>query len=82
VYKYGFDEFNDHVIMRGTRSLAEVFFEVGDVKILDDTLVNGSGRVVTWISNVVRRVQSGYLYHYALVMIVGLLLLLYWLLLG
>lgn len=82
VYKYGFDEFNDHVIMRGTRSLADVFFEVGDIKILDDTLVNGSGRVVTWISNVVRRVQSGYLYHYALVMIVGLLLLLYWLLLG
>jgi NADH-quinone oxidoreductase subunit L len=62
--------------------LGEFFFSVGDIKILDDIFVNGSGRAVTWFSSVVRRLQSGYLFHYALVMIVGLLGLLYWLLLG
>lgn len=81
-HKYGFDDFNEKIIMRGTRGLASVFFEVGDIKILDNTMVNGTGRLVTWFSFVVRKMQSGYLFHYALVMIVGLFILLYWLLIG
>lgn len=82
VYKYGFDTFNEYIFVRGSRALATLFYQVGDIKILDNTFVNGSGRAVAWFSRVLRRVQSGYLYHYALVMMLGLLMLLYWLLLG
>ena len=47
----------------------------GDQAIIDGTLVNGSWKVVGWFSGVVRRVQSGYLYHYALAMILGVFVL-------
>ncbi len=76
--KYGFDRFNEKVIVKNTRTLADFSFNVADVKILDGIIVNGAGRLVTWFSSVVRRLQSGYLFHYALVMIVGLLGLLFW----
>lgn len=80
--KYGFDNFNQNVIVRSTREAADFSFNIADVKILDGIIVNGAGRAVTWFSSVVRRLQSGYLFHYALVMIVGLLGLLFWLILG
>jgi NADH-quinone oxidoreductase subunit L len=82
VNKYGFDKFNEHVIVRRTRELSDFSFHIADVKILDGLIVNGAGRAVTWFSSVVRRLQSGYLFHYTLVMIVGLLGLLFWLILG
>ncbi len=80
VAKYGFDQFNQLVLVRGTQTLAKVFFEVGDVKLLDDQLVNGSGRAINWLSRMARKLQSGYLYHYAFIMILALLLLLVWIL--
>jgi NADH-quinone oxidoreductase subunit L len=46
--------------------------------VIDGLLVNGSARLVGWLSGIVRQVQSGYLYHYAFSMIIGLLLLLSW----
>jgi NADH-quinone oxidoreductase subunit L len=45
------------------------------VQVIDGTLVNGSARMVGWLSGRARHTQSGYLYHYAFVMILGLLLL-------
>jgi len=47
----------------------------GDQAIIDGTLVNGSWKVVGWIAGLVRRFQSGYIYHYALVMIIGVFVL-------
>jgi NADH-quinone oxidoreductase subunit L len=44
------------------------------VRLIDGLLVNGSARTVGWLASVIRHVQSGYLYHYAFVMILGLLL--------
>jgi len=81
IYKYGFDLLNEKVIMPLTRSLANVFFIVGDVKLVDDIFVNGSGRVISKMSEISRKIQSGYLYHYALLMIAGLLVLLAWMML-
>ncbi len=78
--KYGFDDFNQVVFARGSLKLAKVFFEVGDVKILDHDLVDGSGRFIAWCSANLRKLQSGYLYHYAFAMIIGVLVLLAWLL--
>jgi NADH-quinone oxidoreductase subunit L len=79
VNQYGFDLFNDFVFTRGTRKIANFFFNVGDLKILDHYMVDGSGRNMTRISKMVRRLQSGYLYHYAFVMIIGLLGFMVWL---
>jgi NADH-quinone oxidoreductase subunit L len=78
VNKYGFDEFNNWFFVRGGRKLATWLFQVGDVKILDDFMVNGSGRVIAWLSATTRKLQSGYLYHYALAMVLGVLIFLGW----
>jgi NADH-quinone oxidoreductase subunit L len=79
--KYGFDDFNQIVFADGLRAISKVFFEVFDMKILDHAMVNGSGRLIEWCSRTTRKLQSGYLYHYAFAMIIGLLVLLGWLLL-
>jgi len=80
--KYYFDWFNENVIARGTRALAGSLWRVGDELLIDGVLVNGTARAVGFISGVVRTLQSGYLYHYAFAMIVGLAIILGWLILG
>jgi NADH-quinone oxidoreductase subunit L len=79
--KYWFDWFNENVIAAGGRSLGRLFWRYGDELLIDGTLVNGSARTVGWLAAVTRHVQSGYLYHYAFAMIIGLSALLAWLLL-
>jgi len=76
VNKYGFDTFNDWFFAGGVRGAGRFLWQLGDVGIIDGLLVNGSAKMVRWGSGVVRQVQSGYLYHYAFAMIVGLLALL------
>ncbi len=73
--KYGFDEFNEWFFAGGGRLLGKGFWRIGDVTLIDGLLVNGSARTVGWVSAIIRHVQTGYLYHYAFAMIVGLLLL-------
>ena len=73
--KYYLDWFNENVLARGTRMLGTGLWKVGDQKVIDGTLVNGSWKLVAWISNIVRRLQSGYIYHYAFGMIVGVFVL-------
>jgi NADH-quinone oxidoreductase subunit L len=79
VDKYGFDWFNDHVVVAGARLLGAGLWKVGDQAIIDGALVNGSARTVGWLGSVMRYAQSGYLYHYAFAMILGLASLLLWL---
>ena len=74
--KYGFDRFNDWFFAGGTRRVGQLFFRVGDVAIIDGAVVNGSAKVVSWTSQIARRLQSGLLYHYAFAMILGLIFLL------
>lgn len=79
IHKYYFDDLNEKLIARGTRALGQFLWKVGDVMLIDGALVNGSARLVGWLSAIVRyRVQTGYLYHYAFVMIIGLSVLLGW----
>lgn len=82
VDKFGFDRFNDWVFVRGANRMANFFFRVGDVKIIDDWLVNGSGRMMTCFGRVLKRFQSGMLYQYILVMIIGLIVFLCWMVVG
>ncbi|WP_198266161.1 NADH-quinone oxidoreductase subunit L [sulfur-oxidizing endosymbiont of Gigantopelta aegis] len=71
--KYGFDKFNEKVIAGGTRGLGNIFSKFGDTMLIDGLVVNGSAKSVGWLSSVIRHVQTGYLYHYAFVMILGLI---------
>ena len=70
--KYYFDWFNENVIAAGSRSLGRLFWRVGDETVIDGTLVNGSARAVGWLATSMRHLQSGFLYHYAFAMIIGL----------
>jgi NADH-quinone oxidoreductase subunit L len=78
VNKFYFDEIYQFVFARGSRGLGSVLWKGGDVVLIDGAMVNGSARLVGWLSGVVRRLQSGYLYHYAFAMIIGLSALLAW----
>ena len=73
--KYYLDWFNENVLARGARGLGTVLWKVGDQKLIDGALVNGSWKLVGWVSGVVRRLQSGYIYHYAFGMIIGVFVL-------
>ena len=73
--KYYMDWFNENVLASGTRLLGAGLWKGGDQILIDGLLVNGSWKVAGWISGVVRRFQSGYLYHYALSMILGIFVL-------
>ena len=74
--KYWFDELYSWLFAGGARLLGTGLWQRGDVGVIDGWFVNGSARVVGWSAGVIRRVQSGYIYHYAFAMIIGLLLLL------
>lgn len=82
VAKYGFDQFNQWFFVRGSRELARYFYKICDKKVIDEFLVEGSARVVVFGSRIARRIQSGYLYHYALIMVLGLVVLLSFVMLG
>lgn len=77
--KYFMDWINENILARGARALGTGLWKVGDEKIIDGGVVNGSWKLVALVSGVMRRVQSGFLYHYALAMIMGVLVLMtYW----
>ena len=78
VNKYYFDDFNEKVFGGGGRGLGGLLWKVGDVRFIDGVAVNGSAKSVAWVAGIVRHVQTGYLYHYAFAMIVGLVVMLYW----
>jgi len=73
--KYYFDWFNENVLAPTARGLGGLLWKVGDRGLIDGLMVNGSARTVGFLSTIVRKVQTGYLYHYAFVMVVGLVVL-------
>src|SRR4051812_23129870 len=76
--KYYMDWFNENVLARGARMLGIGLWKGGDQAVIDGTMVNGSAHLVGWFSGIARRLQSGYIYHYALAMIVGVFVLMTW----
>jgi NADH-quinone oxidoreductase subunit L len=75
--KFGFDDFNQIVLVHGTRDVGNIFYEVSDVVLIDGS-VNGSGKLIQWFARTARRVQTGYIYHYALAMVLGVLVFMLW----
>ncbi|MGH8250676.1 MAG: NADH-quinone oxidoreductase subunit L [Steroidobacteraceae bacterium] len=80
VNKYYFDWFNENVLASGVRNFGASLWRRGDEVVIDGVLVNGTARAIGALAAVVRHVQTGYLYHYAFAMIIGLSVLLGWLL--
>ena len=76
--KYGFDAFNDWFFAGGARLLGGRLWRWGDVFAIDGVLVNGTARAVGRLAAVVRSLQTGYIYHYAFAMIIGVALLVTW----
>ena len=73
--KYYMDWINENILARGARALGNGLWKVGDRTLIDGLLVNGSWKLVGMVSAWTRKLQTGYLYHYALVMILGIFLL-------
>ncbi len=71
--KYYVDWVNEQIIARGARCLGHGLWQTGDRGLIDGLLVNGSARVVGWVAAVSRHLQSGYIYHYAFAMIIGIM---------
>jgi NADH-quinone oxidoreductase subunit L len=69
------DWINENILARGARALGNGLWKVGDRTLIDGLLVNGSWKLVGMVSAWTRKLQTGYLYHYALVMILGIFLL-------
>ena len=73
--KYYLDRINEVVFAAGARKLGFGLWRGGDVGLIDGIAINGSARVVGWIAGASRLLQSGYIYHYAFGMIIGVLIL-------
>lgn len=71
--KYYMDKFNEVVVAGGARLLGNGLWNIGDKILIDGLIVNGSAKLVGLFSRFSKKIQSGYLYHYAFVMIVGVL---------
>jgi NADH-quinone oxidoreductase subunit L len=76
--KYYMDWINENILARAARALGTGLWRGGDQALIDGAVVNGSWKIVGWVSSVARHLQSGYLYHYALVMILGVFVLMTW----
>lgn len=76
--KYYLDWFNENVLAKGARGLGIGLWKGGDRGVIEGGVVNASWKLIGLISGVVRRFQTGFLYHYAFMMLVGVLLLMTW----
>jgi NADH-quinone oxidoreductase subunit L len=76
--KYYLDWFNEHVLAAGARMVGTGLWKGGDQAVIDGVVINGSARAVGGLAGLVRLVQTGHLYWYALVMVLGIFGFLTW----
>jgi len=76
--KYGFDELYSWLFAGGALAVGKGFWKGGDQTFIDGLIVNGSARLVGWFSGIVALLQSGMIYRYASVMLIGVVVLTYW----
>jgi len=74
--KWYFDELYNHIIIKPTKFIGSFFWEKGDIKIIDRLGPDGISKIIKIISNKSSKFQSGYIYDYAFIMLIGLSLLL------
>jgi NADH-quinone oxidoreductase subunit L len=76
--KYGFDELYAWLFGAGARAAGTGLWKAGDQTLIDGLAVNGSARLVGWFSTLAALLQSGMIYRYASVMLLGVVLMIYW----
>ena len=76
--KYGLDELNQRLFAGGALNIGSGLSNYGDRMLIDGLMVNGSARLVGWFATLMRGLQSGYIYHYAFSMIIGVFVILSW----
>jgi NADH-quinone oxidoreductase subunit L len=75
--KYYLDELNEFLFAGGARRIGVGLWKGGDVGVIDGIAINGSARLVAYIAGVIRYLQSGFIYHYAFAMLVGVAVVLF-----
>ncbi|MBX8824858.1 NADH-quinone oxidoreductase subunit L [Ochrobactrum sp. SFR4] len=80
--KWYFDELYDFLFVRPAMALGRFLWKTGDTKIIDGMGPNGVATRVVGITNRVVKLQSGYLYHYAFAMLIGVAALVTWMMIG
>ena len=76
--KYYMDWINEHIVAPAARGVGQGLWKGGDAGLIDTVVIDGSARAVGVMASAVRLVQTGYLYWYALVMILGVIGLMTW----
>ena len=76
--KYYFDYLYENILAKFFSSLGNSLWNLGDIKFIDNYIVNGTARKIESLSTKTQLLQSGYIYHYALMMMLGLSLFLGW----
>jgi NADH-quinone oxidoreductase subunit L len=76
--KYYFDEAYSFIFIKGSKFLGNLFWKIGDGKIIDGALNGLALRFIPFITKMSSKAQSGFLYHYAFAMFIGLGFLLSW----
>jgi len=76
--KYGFDEFNQAVFAAGARRIGNWLWKYGDAGLIDGVIVNGTANRIAALAFSIRRLQTGFLYHYAFAMIIGVFAMMSW----
>ena len=82
IQKFGFDAFNEQVWVKGSKKLGQIFFKNFDQQLIDGMGVNGVATIVDKTAGVIRQFQTGYLFHYLTIMVVGLMIIVCWFLLA
>lgn len=76
--KYYFDKFNDWFFANGSRFVGERLFRIFDKMFIDSFLVHGTAKLVNNVAALLRLLQTGYLFHYAIAMFLAIASLLWW----
>ena len=82
VKKWYFDEIYGFVFVRGAFGLGRLFWHGGDQNIIDRLGPDGVSARVVDVTNRVVRLQTGYIYHYAFAMLIGVAAIITWYVVG
>ena len=76
--KWYFDELYDAIFVRPALALGRFFWKRGDGNVIDGTINGVAMGIVPFFTRLAARAQSGYLFHYAFAMVIGIAVLITW----
>ena len=76
--KYYCDKLNEIIFIRGSTFLGKKLYEISEKSVIDGFLVHGTVRIAQKFGHVMKSFQSGFLFHYAIIMIASVILFIWW----